>query len=936
MLQATDICKGYGERLVLDQVSLSFADTGLVCILGRSGCGKTTLLNILGGLEGNFEGELEIDGRSTRDFLETDWDRYRGQDVGFVFQDASLIGYLSVGDNVRCALDLKNISSPEVEGPVDGDPDAAVAQALEAVGLGDFQDRMPSELSGGETQRVAIARAIVKGPRILLADEPTGSLDLASGEDVMCTLSTIAQDCLVVIVTHDQGLAERYADRIIRLGEGTVESDLTRSGPVSEACGSRATKADDAGDGGLGGLGGLRHPRHPGHAGMFARLIRQHLGNKLQRALITLLVATIGITGTGLTFAVQSGAHAYMDRIGIASLASNPLVLRQNGTQASLVGVALSALDTLHGNNQQGGDAPSEVTLSHVAQKVAATALAHSKKSDLEQFMRYVDSDRSHIRQNAYDVQRHYDVGINLYDANGRQIVQDGRVTILDNLSLDHIFGKDGERAVSDILPDAASLLREIPYNEETGASPYEVMAGHMPNSYDEAVIICDHDGRVSDYFAYATGLADLEGIREVSVDLMMGKDVRIPGLDDAYSFERLLGLEFDIVPQSDYYYKGDGGWDLANGNARRMKDVLASAPKLRIVGVVRASDKIASVPEVGAIGYSSELIPWVIDHNSSSEIARQQAGSPNVDVFTGVDFASESRGSNRAMEAERTRNALLSAIDSSLLSQRKLDYLKSLNDEQVMALGDRFKDYFDASGRLYVSQDDVRKVAALPDDQFTAIIESYAPATLNHAYQENMDKLGVADLHEPTSIQIFPSSVEGREQIIRELDSYNATLADGEAPVTYASLNQAEVDQVTSVINLVSWALIILMILALGLSAIMIFSVTSVAVIERRREIGILRALGASRRDVVLLFCWENVTVGMCAGILGALLALLLSVPLSLVVQSLTKEAALVSPSPLIIPVSVVVGMTLSLVSGLTPTLRATQTDPAHALRQG
>lgn len=933
MLQATDICKGYGERLVLDQVSLSFADTGLVCILGRSGCGKTTLLNILGGLEGDFEGELEIDGRSTRGFLETDWDRYRGQDVGFVFQDASLIGYLSVGDNVRCALDLKNISSPEVEGPVGGDPDAAVAQALEAVGLGDFQDRMPSELSGGEIQRVAIARAIVKGPRILLADEPTGSLDLASGEDVMCTLSTIAQDCLVVIVTHDQGLAERYADRIIKLGEGTVESDLTRSGPVSDACGSRAAKADNAGDG---GLGGLRRPRHPGRAGMFARLIRQHLGNKLQRALITLLVATIGITGTGLTFAVQSGAHAYMDRIGIASLASNPLVLRQNGTQASLVGVALSALDTLHGNDQQGGDAPSEVTLSHVAQKVAATALAHSKKSDLEQFMRYVDSDRSHIRQNAYDVQRHYDVGINLYDANGRQIVQDGRVTILDNLSLDHIFGKDGERAVSDILPDAASLLREIPYNEETGASPYEVMAGHMPNSYDEAVIICDHDGRVSDYFAYATGLADLEGIREVSVDLMMGKDVRIPGLDDAYSFERLLGLEFDIVPQSDYYYKGDGGWDLANGNARRMKDVLASAPKLRIVGVVRASDKIASVPEVGAIGYSSELIPWVIDHNSSSEIARQQAGSPNVDVFTGVDFASESRGSNRAIEAERTRNALLSAIDSSLLSQRKLDYLKSLNDEQVMALGDRFKDYFDASGRLYVSQDDVRKVAALPDDQFTAIIESYAPATLNHAYQENMDKLGVADLHEPTSIQIFPSSVEGREQIIRELDSYNATLADGEAPVTYASLNQAEVDQVTSVINLVSWALIILMILALGLSAIMIFSVTSVAVIERRREIGILRALGASRRDVVLLFCWENVTVGMCAGILGALFALLLSVPLSLVVQSLTKEAALVSPSPLIIPVSVVVGMTLSLVSGLTPTLRATQTDPAHALRQG
>ena len=198
------------------------------------------------------------------------------------------------------------------------------------------------------------------------------------------------------------------------------------------------------------------------------------------------------------------------------------------------------------------------MTFSYVAQKVVATVLVHSKKSDLEQFMRYVDSGRSHIWQNAYDVQRHYDVDINLYDASGRQIVRDDKATILDNLSLDHIFGKDGERAISDILPDAGSLLREIPYNERTGASPYEVMAGHMPSSYDEAVIICDHDGRVSDYFAYATGLADLSGIRNVSVDLMMGKDkdVHIPGLDDAYSFERLLGLEFGIVTQSDCLLK--------------------------------------------------------------------------------------------------------------------------------------------------------------------------------------------------------------------------------------------------------------------------------------------------------------------------------------------------------------------------------------------
>lgn len=927
MLRATDICKGYGERLVLDQVSLSFADTGLVCILGRSGCGKTTLLNILGGLESDFEGELEIDGRSTRDFLETDWDRYRGQDVGFVFQDASLIGYLNVGDNVRCALDLTSIHNPEVEGFVDGGPDAAVAQALKTVGLAGFQDRMPGELSSGETQRVAIARAIVKEPRVLLADEPTGSLDLTSGEGAMDALSTVAQDRLVIVVTHDQGLAERYADRIIRLGEGTVEHDLTRSGPVSGACGSHAARADDAGDGGL---------RRPGRTGMFARLIRRHLGNKLQRALITMLIATVGITGTGLTFAVQRGAHAYMDRMGIASLASNPLVLRQNSVQSSLVSVALSALETLNENDQAGNATPHEVTLSHVAQKVAATALVHSKQSDLEQFMRYVDSGRSHIWQNAYDVQRHYDVGINLYDASGRQIVRDGKATILDNLSLDHIFGKDGERAISDILPDAGSLLREIPYNERTGASPYEVMAGHMPSSYDEAVIICDHDGRVSDYFAYATGLADLNGIRNVSVDLMMGKDVHIPGLDDAYSFERLLGLEFGIVTQSDCYYKDEGGWNLASGNARHMKDVLARVPKLRIVGIVRASDKIASVPEVGAIGYGSELIPWIISHNGSSEIARQQADNPNVDVFTEVDFAAESQGSTRAKEAERTRNALFSVIDSSLLSQRKLDYLNSLNDEQVIALGDRFKDYFDDSGRLYVSQEDVRKVAAIPDDQFTAIIESYAPATLNPAYQKNMDTLGVADLGEPTSIQIFPSSIEGREQIIGELDSYDASLADGETPVTYASLNQAKVDQVSSVINLVSWALTILMVLALGLSALMIFSVTSVAVIERRREIGILRALGASRRDVILLFSWENATVGACAGLLGALLALLLSIPLSLVVQGLTKEAALVSPSPLIIPISVAVGVTLGLLSGLSPTLHATQMDPAQALRQG
>ena len=928
MISASDITKSYGSQLVLSRLSLSLGDTGLVAVLGRSGCGKTTFLNIVGGLEHDFEGTLEIGEMSTASFTQKDWDGYRGHKVGFVFQDPHLVDYLNAEDNVRTALALS--------GKEDRDEAAAARQALAAVGLAGMEDRMPQELSGGQAQRVAVARALAKDPEIILADEPTGSLDIESSRQVMDLLSCLSKERLVVVVTHNRELAEEYADRIIELGERCIVRDVwmhhegQKEAHQSEAGAGQADMPAQAKD-----VQEAAKPQEHGwrrRAQALRRLAVKHLSNKRQRAAITIAVAALGILGMCLSVAVQDGARAYMRQVSATALATSPIVIQQNGMAAA---VEKTAIDDVDSAQQDTGTVPDEVTTSHIAQDVALAALQGSRKSDLQEFLWYVDSARSNIWDEAYDVQAGYDEPLDIYDADGTCIVDDGKATLLQNLSLSHVFGTEGTDALSSILPDASSLVRELPYNEHTGRSPYELLAGHMPESYDEAVIITDYSGRVSDYFLYATGIADLQQLKDVSADLLLQKsDIQIPGLNDTYSFDDLIGREFTIMPASDYYTKSSSDWTKIASGSSQMDETLANAPKLKIVGIVRESKEIKDVVETGAIGYSSELIPWLVEHCGESEIAQQQKAAPAVDVFNGKAFADEARGSRQAKEAAQIRSAIRAAVDESMLGESKVAYLESLTDEQVIALKQHFQDYFDASGNFTVSKEDVEKVAQLTDEEFRQDVEAIAPATLSSAYAENMAKLGVTDESEPTEVRIYPASIEDRSAIISELESYNKTVGGDSAPLSYEDTSQRGVDNVTKVTGVVKSALLALMVLALALSAFMMFSVTSVAAIERRQEIGTLRALGASQKDIIWLFSWENILIGLVAGILGAALAFVASIPLSQELKSLTGTSGLVSLSPGIAALALVLGIVLAVFSGLIPAIRAAKADPAKALR--
>lgn len=925
MIQAESITKRYGSQLVLSRLSLSFGSRGLVAILGRSGCGKTTLLNILGGLEHDYEGSLQIDGMASSSLDEKDWDAYRSDLVGFVFQDAHLVDYLNVADNVRLALDMARGHGSLAR----DNADELVQHALDEVGLSGLESHMPSELSGGQAQRVAVARALVKNPRVILADEPTGALDIQSSRQVMDLLAQASKSRLVIVVTHNRELAHEYAGRVIELGEHCVVSD-TKPGeePPAEKPAPQETPEPEP----AGAEAGPAFHKPRQRSRLIRRTALSHMRNKRQRAIITTVVAALGIMGMCLALSVQDGARAYTRQVAATTLATNPIVIQQNGTAAAISQVAINDVDSTSGSEE----APTEVTTSPIAEDVTFAALQGSRTSDLQEFLWYVNSAQSSIWDNAYDVQVGYDEPLDLYDSAGTCIVDDGSATLLKNLSLSHVFGSDGEDALSDVLPDPTTLVRELPYNEHTDESPYELLAGKMPTEYDEAVIITDRQGRVSDYFLYATGIADLQALKNVSADLLLNKqDTQIPGISDSYSFDDLLGREFTIMPASDYYVRSGNGWTKVTQGSGQMDQALANAPKLKIVGIVRESAEIKDVAETGAIGYSSALIPWLVEHCNQSEIAVTQKTSPDVDVFTGRKFSEESRGSKQAAEAARAREAFRAAVDEAELSDAKRTYIDSLSDEQVVALREHFKDYFDENGNLTIGAEDVATVAALSDEDFVRDIESIAPPTLNSAYAQNMEDLGAADIDKPTSIRIYPSGVDERTQIVSEIDSFNANVVgDDSAPLSYEDMSQRGVEQVTKVVGVVNNALVALMVLALALSVFMLFSVTSVAAIERRAEIGTLRALGATRRDIVKLFSWENALIGLIAGCVGSLAALIASFPLSYTIANLTGETRLVSPTPWTVIPALAVGIILAVLSGLVPAIRAARKDPVQALR--
>ena len=940
MLQLHNIRKSYGQgttrNVVLNGINLEFANSELVAVLGQSGCGKTTLLNIMGGLDHDFMGQLVVDDEDTSAFTESDWDDYRARRVGFVFQDSYLIDYLNVYDNVYASLMLDE-GSRSVQEAIN-EADRRVMHALHKCGIVDLAERMPNELSGGQAQRVAIARALVKNPTIVLADEPTGSLDEEAGDAIMQLLSEIARTHLVIFVTHNRKLADTYATRIIHLARGGVASDA-RNGVMAMSGGWQRSDAPDGKRTSSRARSQAVGEKTSGLARARAMLAFSfaHFRKKLSRSLVSVLAASIGILAIVLMASVQWGAGQYMERLMRDSLLSYPLVIREDGSTSALASVALQDESILSVADASEQDVPEDVLVDHRGQMMLAAAIANQQKCDLNAFLEYVEAGRANLSPYAYDIQVRYPITLNVFTEDGTCIIDEGEIAILEQVDLERAFGQQAADLITSLMPPATSLFRELIYNEETGDNPYEVLAGRMPERYDEVVIITNQSGYVSDYFTYALGIAPSDVLEQAVSSTMMGQEVDPIEVKSSYSYDELMSHTFKVVPRGDLYYKQGATWALGIRDWGFLDEVLADACELKVVGVVRIAPGVSDAPEYGGIGYTSDLVPYIIGQSWESPIVKAQQESPDVNVITGKTFAEETYGKNSLAQYEADKKLLLDAMDPKYFSEGKRAFIQSLNYEQVAKLREDFGVYIRDDGTFDLSEEDIRQIAALDDDEFIQIVEFYAPPTINPGYEDNLELLGAVDLDKPIRINIFPKSIEAKDAIASEIDAYNEHLAVVERnpqPLVYASLNQASVDRLGNIIGTLMKILTVLVLLALVLSVFMVFSVTYVSVVQRRNEIGVLRALGATRTDIKNLFNDENALIGAIAGIVGTVGAILGSFGIDgLVAEVAGRSGLVVVPWWAIVP-AIAAGVIVAVASGYAPARSAAKTDPIKALK--
>lgn len=946
MLELHSISKTYGQgataRRALDEVSLCFGSSGFVCVLGRSGCGKTTLLNIIGGLDGDFEGELVMGGASFSEFTEAAWNRYRASLVGFVFQEAHIVEHLNVYDNVRLGMSFGAGVAKGAKRQADGGERESVLAALDACGIGDCACRMPNEMSGGQEQRVAIARALVKRPQVVLADEPTGSLDYASGVQIMDLLAEIARDRLVIVVTHDRDLANRYATRIIELDDGRVIADHAPSAepvgnPVADiayahvgACSARPS-TNGAPSSSI--KTGENSKFSAGHLSM-RNLAALHCGNKKARTAITAIVASIGMLGMVLMLALNTGAQTFMGQIASQSLLRAPIQVKEDGSASALIDAA--TLLTQSGV-YVGRDVEDGVAVDHLALAMFYAAMENRQSSDLNAFMDAVRNDpQCRVLDLAFDVQERYDIALNVYDERGRKIIDKGEVTLMDDIDIGRAFGTQAEQVVLDNLPDKDALMRELIYNERTGDSPYEVVAGRMPKGANEIVIITNGSGHFTDYFEYASGIADLSDLADAATQVLVDGTASVPAQKNEYSYDELIGMTYRVVPTCDYYRRKGGGWENGEGDRAFMGSLLASAFELKVVGIVKPREGYEDGVEAGTLAYASELMPYLAERSLESDIVKDQLGHPGVDVFTGKSFEDEFISASERDAVERDRKIIKKILDMSSFSKAKREYVENLAPEQVKTLRSLFGDYIGPDGSVRIEQSDIDMAASLSDEAFIGAIERYAPATLNARYEENLEWLG-AKAGSPMEVAIYAKSFENDADLKAQVDSYNERLtsaSDDAVPLAYANEGAAWMTAVAGTIDAVSRALGALVAIALGVSVIMVFSVTYVSAIERKREIALLRALGASKRDVRALFNWENAIIGALAGALGAVVGFASQPLVNFLIGRLTGEGLMVSAPLWAIPAAIAFGAVVAVASGYIPARQASHSTPAQSLK--
>ena len=868
MLKLENIKKDYitGDTAVhaLKGVSVEFRKSEFVSILGQSGCGKTTLLNIIGGLDRYTSGELYIGGRATSDFRDRDWDNYRNHSVGFIFQSYNLIPHQSVLSNVELALTLTGVPRAERR--------RRAAEALEKVGLADQLNKKPNEMSGGQMQRVAIARALVNDPEILLADEPTGALDSETSVQIMELLKEISKDRLVIMVTHNPELAKQYSTRIIRLLDGNITDDtMPYSGDEEEKTEKKSGK-------------------RPSMSFLTAlSLSLNNLMTKKARTFLTAFAGSIGIIGIALILSLSNGVNAYIARVEQETLSSYPITIEQAGMDVSQL------VSDLMGKNEPNGDREDgKIYSNNVMTEMMSAMVNGISANNLSELKKHIEK-TADFSDNSSEIEYKYSTVMNIYDEKGSRVNPN---TVFSTIFPEGQSSGSGNMQMSSSFSNTEVWTRLFE-NKEFLKKQYDVIAGRMPEKYNEIVLAVDKNNQISDYALYSLGLKDSAELEEMMKKAQAGEKIE-PTAEVSYTYDDILGLKFKLLCNTDYFEKNaDGTWDDKTEDSLYVSSKLNTAAEdITVVGIIRPADSSVANQTSGFVGYPESLMEHLINKVNDSEIVKAQKAEPEKDVFTGRPFETD---------ADNMTYEQLTAYIATLPEKEQAEYRAYIN--QMIAAG---------------------KTEEQITEQFKAAIKQ---KNNNSTYDGNLKLMGVSSLDEPSVINIYPKDFEAKEKISDLITEYNKGVKDTEK-ITYTDYIGLMLSSVTTIINAISYILIAFISISLIVSSIMIGIITYISVLERTKEIGVLRAMGASKKDVSRVFNAETLIVGFAAGAIGILITLLLLIPINAVIAAVTDISGLA-----VLPFAggaalVIISMLLTLISGLFPSRVAAKKDPVTALR--
>lgn len=933
MLKLDNIVKEYktGDSVVtaLKGVSIEFRENEFVSVLGPSGCGKTTLLNIIGGLDKYTTGDLIINGISTKQYKNRDWDSYRNHSIGFVFQSYNLIPHQTVLANVELALTLSGVSRKERK--------ARAKAALIKVGLGDQMKKKPNQMSGGQMQRVAIARALVNNPDILLADEPTGALDTETSAQIMDILSEVAANKLVIMVTHNPELAQIYSTRIVRLLDGNIISDTMPTEENFEVSAKPKFTPDTDPD--LWKVNAVKEPlretvieeapkpepevdefegmsekeknkaakkaaakekkdakrakkaaRPPKTSMKFFTALSLSLNNlmtKKARTFLTAFAGSIGIIGISLILSLSNGVQLYIDKVEEDTLSSYPLTIEKTTIDMSSLMTSMSQAQESEVEHDDG-----HIYTNQIMTSFMDIMIKQVSTNNLKDFKKYIENNKEQFKELTSDISYGYSTRMNVYKSdvsNGIYQVNPGQV-----------FSSFGMKGSSSMMMANAEVWQRMINNDDLLRQQYEVVYGKMPEKYDEVALIVNGNNEVTDYTLYTLGILDSSELTDTFRKMVMGEEVSFPE-PEPYPVEELCGLTFKLLLNTDYFERDGDIWVDKSDDEVFILDRIEKAPEIKIVGIIRSNSEAAKNGLAGTIGYRNDLMEYLIENVNNSEMVKYQKEHPDTDIFTGIKFDTDEE------EEVKLTMDMLNAYVMTLSEEEQEQYFASVQ---------QMKDY------------------GMSDD---AILETFASMMeqekTDATYEDNLRRMGVSDPDDPNNVNLFPKDFESKDKIADMIAEYNKNLEDEER-ITYTDYVGLIMSSVTTIINAISYILIAFVAISLVVSSIMIGIITYISVLERTKEIGILRAIGASKKDISRVFNAETLIIGFTAGALGILITELLLVPINSIIYSLTDISGIAQLPPVAGVILVAISMILTFIAGLFPSRVAAKKDPVVALR--